>query len=117
MTTTEKRFWGLIKADNTATGDVERYQLFYVMARTEEIWNVSGRIYDVNEHCLKDGWDKLFDNTFGKMLKRAAHLYNPGNEDIDTVILFWGMDEYNKKTMANAQLMYLELFDYSKTME
>ena len=116
MTNTEKRFWGLIKIDNTASGDVERYQLFYTIARTEELWLVVDRIYDVKEHCLIEGWDNLFDNTFGKMLQRAAHLYNSNNDDINTVKLFWGMDAHNKETMANAQLMYLGLFDFSKDM-
>lgn len=117
MTETEKRFYGLIKADNTEPGDVERLQLFYVLARTEELWQVSARIYDTKTHSLLKGWESIFDNTFGKMLKRTAHLYNSSNEDISTVKLFWGMDDRNKQTMINAQSIYCGLYDYAQELK
>lgn len=114
MTTTAQRFFGLLKVDNTTRGDVERMQLFYVLARTNALWEVSARIYDTNTHSLKKGWDEIFDNTFGKMLKRTMHLFNSCNDDIDTVKLFWGMDEYNQETMINAQMIYCNMFDFEK---
>lgn len=116
MTKTEQRFYGLLKADNTSAGDVERMQLFYVLARTEALWEVSARIYDIDKHSIKEGWDKIFDNTFGKMLKRTMHLFNSYNEDISTVKLFWGMDEHNTETMINAQMIYCGLFDFENEL-
>lgn len=116
MTKTEQRFFGLLKADNTAPGDMERCQLFYVLARTNALWEQSARIYDIKTHGLKKGWNTIFDGTFGKMLTRAAHLYNSHNEDISTVKLFWGMDEYNSETMINAQRIYCKQFDFEKEM-
>lgn len=117
MTITEQRFYGLLKADGTSAGDVERMQLFYVIARTDALWEVSSRIYDTNTHCIKEGWDGIFDNTFGKMLKRTMHLFNSHNEDISTVKLLWGMDGRNKETMINAQIIYSGLWDYQKEMK
>lgn len=116
MTKTEQRFYGLIKADNTEAGDVERMQLFYVLARTQALWDQSARIYDTNTHGLKDGWNEIFDGTFGKMLQRTIHLYNSRYEDIDTVKLYWGMDEYNSKTMINAQMIYCGLWNFEREM-
>lgn len=117
MTDTEKRFWGLIKADNTSTGDVERYQLFYVIARTDMFWNALPRIYDVKNHVLVDGWDDIFDSSFGKMLRRAAHMYNSFHEDVPTVELFWSLDAWNSKTMINAQRIFVRAFDFQTEME
>lgn len=114
MTKLEQRFFGLLKADNTASGDTERLQLFYVLARTDALWEKATRIYDTEKHCLKKGWDEIFDGTFGKMLQRAAHLYNSQNEDIDTVKLFWGMDSHNSETMINAQMIYCNQFNFEK---
>ncbi|MCR4746010.1 MAG: DUF6075 family protein [Lachnospiraceae bacterium] len=117
MTTTEQRFYGLLKADGTSAGDVERMQLFYVLARTNALWEVSASIYDTKTHCIKEGWDDIFDNTFGKMLKRTMHLFNSYNEDISTVKLLCGMDEHNMETMINAQMIYSGLWDYGKEMK
>lgn len=117
MTNTEKRFWGMIKTDKTEKGDVERYQLFYVLARTEALWEVSARIYDIDNHCLKKGWNDIFGGSFGKMLRRAAHLFNPLNEDISTAELFRGLDSYNCETMIKAMEIYTGLFDFSGEME
>jgi hypothetical protein len=117
MTVTEQRFFGLLKADDTVPGDVERMQLFYVLARTDDIWKQSARIYDVNNHCILEGWDEIFDSTYAKMLKRSMHLYNSWNEDIPTVRLFWGLDEHNTETMNNAQMIYCGLWDFEKEMD
>ena len=113
----EQRFFTLIKNDNTEKGDVERFQLFYTIARTDELWNVVGKIYDTNSHSLKTGWRDASYGTFSKMLQRAAHLYNQNNEDIDTVKLFWGMDDYNSQTMINAQMIYCGLWNWESDME
>lgn len=102
----------MVTLDNTTEGDVERYQLFYVIARTEDIWQAAKMIYDFEKHQLKEGWNDVFDSTFRKMIKRSAHLYNSYNEDINTVDLFWGMDRHNCQTMINAQRIYLGLFDF-----
>lgn len=112
MTITEKRYYGLLKADNTTPGDVERQQLFYTISRNDMLWSQAAKIYDTKEHCLINGWNKLFSGSLGKMLQRAAHLYNSSNEDISTVNLFWGLDEHNKETMINAQLIYCGLFNF-----
>ena len=112
MTETEKRYYGLLKADNTAPGDVERQQLFYTLARNNELWSQSAKIYSTKDHCLLNGWNNIFTGSLGKMLQRAAHLYNSSNEDIATVSLFWGLDEHNKQTMINAQLIYCGLYDF-----
>jgi hypothetical protein len=119
MTVTEQRFFGLLKADDTAPGDVERFQLFYVIARTEDIWNQSARIYDVNNHCILEGWDEIFNNdsSLGKMLRRSMHLFNSYHKDVSTVKLFWGLDDYNSETMNNAQMIYCGLWDFEKEMK
>jgi hypothetical protein len=104
-----ERYSKLLEADRTQEGDVERMQLFYVIARTNALWEVSASIYDTDTHCIKEGWDRLFDGTYSKMLQRAMHLYNSSNDDIATVKLFWGLDEYNTQTMINAQMIYCGL--------
>ncbi len=114
MTEITKRFFSLLKYDNTSSGDVERQQLFYVIARTNQLWERAELIYDFHTHRLKENWDNLFDGTPGKMLARAAHLYNSCNKDISTVQLFWGMDYYNTQTMIDAQMIYCQKFDFNQ---
>ena len=104
-----ERYSKLIEADNTQKGDVERLQLLYVIARTDEFWECKNKIYDTNNHAVVKGWDKLYDGTYGKMLQRTMHLFNSINDDIATVKLFWGLDDYNSQTMINAQMIYCGL--------
>ena len=106
MDVVTERYSQIIEADNTKEGDVERLQLLYVLARTNEFWENQKKIYDTNNHVIVNGWDELFDGSYGKMLQRTMHLYNSSNDDIATVKLFWSLDDYNTQTMINAQMIY-----------
>ena len=117
MTLTARRFFTLTTKDNTQPGDTERLQLFYVIARTDEIWERATSIYDFEKHSLKPEWDFIFDGTLGKMMRRTIHLYNSIHKDIDSYKLFCGMDDHNKVTMVNALQIYLGIWDYEQEMK
>ena len=112
MNEKQKRFYSLLAEDNTRKGDVERLQLFYVLACNNSLWNVVSRIYNTKLHQLVEGWEDTCDGSALKMLKRSVHLYNSHNEDIPTVRLFWGLDESNSRIMNNAQRIYCNQFDF-----
>lgn len=117
MTEFKKRYLSMINADETNRGDVERYQLFYVIARTDELWKNVNSLYDFSKHELKAGARKGLHGRVKLMMKRTVHLYNGGGtKDIDSVTLYWGLDDYNAETMINAQRIFLGQYDFNKEM-
>lgn len=111
--TTAKRFWTLVEQENMIAAVPAIYQFFYVLSRTDELWNSIDKIYDINSHMLVDGWDTLFEGTLKKMLKRSVHLYNPFQSfDVSTFSLFEDIDERNAETMINALKIYQGFFDF-----
>ena len=106
------RFYELLAEDKTRKGDVERYQLFYVISGCDFLYKIRERLYDPKGHRLialeQDSSD--YPSHARKMLTRAMHMFNQANPDIPTVDLMWSLDAGNTKVMMYALGIYGHLY-------
>ena len=107
-----ERFYAMVADDETAKGDAERYQLFYVITGCDFLYRIRERIYDTKEHRLValEQDNSGYPSHARKMLTRAMHLYNGSNADIPTVELMRSLDAGNTKIMMYALGLYAHLY-------
>lgn len=106
--THQTRFLKLIEEDDTSSSDRERFQLFYVISGSDELYQIRKEIYNTDEHSLIYNPQKthLHHHT-ANILQRSIHLYNSFHKDLPTYTLMQGLDSHNTQLVVNSFMIYV----------
>lgn len=98
---TEKVDQLMIK-DKTRSTDIERESLFFIIAGSEELWNLQNQIYDFEDHSIKpEVLESGICSSSKTLIKIGFNLYN--NYPTDSVLdSFEGLDQYNFELVMHA---------------
>ncbi|MBC2580594.1 DUF6075 family protein [Clostridium sp. DJ247] len=102
----EERFNQCILKDRTASTDVERYALFYILSGSKDIWRKGvEKFYSFeNQGILKSGLRIDLCTSSRASIKLAFNLYNGATigKDISVMDIFTSLDTENKKLALTA---------------
>jgi|LGOV01.1.fsa_nt_gb hypothetical protein len=100
----------LMEMDNTATGDIYRKSLFYIISSVEELWDNKLSIYDFSEHMIKpEILDSQLCSSSKKLISVAFNMYNENNPTKSLIECFLGLDETNVQIVLDAIKLRLEI--------
>ena len=104
------RLSGMMLADGTSPGDVERISLFYIIAGSDELYKKRRFIYDTKGHRIRSsclvspGVD--FSSGMGALVRLGFNLYNgyrgENGKGMTPMELFWNLDARNRRIALNA---------------
>lgn len=102
----EKRLGHLMQEDGAKWSDVERLNLFYIIAGNESLYIKREVIYDFKEHgirnCMGTGCVD-FSSGLQSLIRLGFNLYNGYRDrNMTPLELFWNLDSRNIQIAQNA---------------